>query len=98
MAKETIIKFEKPYIFEGTTYTEIDLKKIDELTAKDMITAEKIFTAGGNASAVTEMSMAYVCILASIVTKLPQEFFEGLPAKEALKVKAEVTSFLFKRD
>ena len=38
---DTLIKFSKPYVFEGQTYTEIDLAGLENLTARDMIDAEK---------------------------------------------------------
>ena len=38
---DTLIKFSKPYVFENQTYTEIDLAGLENLTARDMIDAEK---------------------------------------------------------
>ena len=37
-----VIKFKKPYIFEGKSYTEIDLSGMDDLTGADMIAGNKI--------------------------------------------------------
>ena len=37
----TLVKFSKPYKFEGQTYSEIDLAGMDSLTAEDMVAAEK---------------------------------------------------------
>lgn len=31
-----IVKFAKPYSFEGTEYTEVDLSGMDKLTIQDM--------------------------------------------------------------
>ena len=95
MAKknEYIIKLEKPYTFEGTEYNEIDLSGLEKLTVKDLVEAEKQFTASGQAAAVAEMSIGYAAIVAVMVTKKPVEFFNGLPAKEGVKVKTMVSSF-----
>ena len=36
-----IVKFAKPYSFEGTEYTEVDLSGMDKLTIQDMIDIQK---------------------------------------------------------
>ena len=36
-----IVKFAKPYKFEGTEYTEVDLSGMDDLTIQDMIDIQK---------------------------------------------------------
>ena len=38
------VKFSKPYRFEDKTYKEIDLSGLDNLTAEDMIAADKYLT------------------------------------------------------
>jgi hypothetical protein len=92
------ITFNKPYKFEGAEYTEIDLSGLENLTVKDMNNADKQFFSTGNIANSTETSLVYACILASKATGKPVEFFENLPAKEGIKVKAEVVSFLFEKE
>ena len=92
---ENIVKFNKPYNFEGNKYTEVDLSGLDNLKATDLIEADKIFVVSGQVAAVKEMNVGYACILAAKVSSKPIEFYQGLPARDAIKVKNMVTSFLF---
>ena len=88
-----LVKFSKPYEFEGKTYTEIDLNPCADLTGNDAAKAEKILAARGENSMFPEASSAYAFVLASLGTKKPVEFFNGLPLKEASKVKNRVRTF-----
>lgn len=92
-----VIKFKKPYSFEGKEYTEIDLSGMDDLTGADMIAVNKIMkrNGGGGIDVMPEVSLEYACVLASKAAKLPVEFFTGLPPREAMKVKNRVMGFLF---
>lgn len=87
--------FNKPYTFEGETYDKIDLSGLDNLTAADMIAANKILDRTGSFTFLPEMSLEYACIIAAKATKLPVEFFKGLHLKEAVKVKNRVTAFFY---
>lgn len=95
---ENIIKFNKPYCFEGEVYEKIDMSSLDELTAADMIKVNKIMEKSGSISFLPEMTMEYACHIASIATKMPLEFFKGLHPREAIKVKNKVTSFFYGTD
>ena len=44
------------------------------------------------------MTLGYSCYLAARVSGLPVEFFQGLPAREAIKLKNVVTGFLYGGD
>lgn len=94
MAGELIVIFNKPYSFEGKEYKEVDLSKLEDLTGEDLLEADKQFTASGQFAVMTEMTMGYCFILASIATGKPVEFFQKLPAKDAMKVKGTVMGFL----
>lgn len=101
MEEETLlIKFKKPYMFEGKEYTEIDLNALEDITAADMIATNKYMdrTSAGSISIMPEISLEYACVLAAKAVKLPIEFFTNLPPKEALKVKNRVMGFLFGQD
>ena len=90
------LKLKKPYKFEGKEYTEIDLSGLEDLSAADMIAVNKYMdrTATG-IQVMPEVSLEYACVLASKASKLPVEFFTGLPPKQAIKVKNRVMGFLF---
>jgi hypothetical protein len=90
-----LVKFNKPYTFEGGEYTEVDLSGIETMTVKDLADAERQFTIQGNVAAMNEMSISYACIIASMASKKPDTFFTGLPANEGVKIKNLVMGFFF---
>lgn len=90
-----VVKLSKPYHFEDKTYKELDLSGLDDLTAEDMIAADKYLTRNGNVTVMPEMSLEYACFIASKATDLPVEFFRRLPPKDAIKIKNRVTNFFY---
>ena len=93
-----LIKFRKPFVWEDNTYTEIDMSGLEDLSAKDMIAAQRTMEKSGSINVLPEMSLEYACIFASKATKMPVEFFQALPPKEAIKVKNKVTNFFYGED
>lgn len=93
-----IVKFTKPYNFEGRAYTEVSLVGLADLTAEDMIAASNYLIRNGNVSPTPEMNVEYACYIASRATDLPVEFFRRLPLKEAAKIKTRVTNFFYSED
>lgn len=89
-----LVTFKKPYEFEGTFYSEVDLSGIEDISGARLSQIEKIFYKMGNTPTVVEMNMEYAMIIAHHVTPYPLAFFEGLPAKEAVKIKYVVSDFL----
>lgn len=91
-----IVKFSKPFNFEGTEYKEVDLSGVENLTGKDMIEAQKEYGKGNFApNAMPEVDIRYTLIIAQKATKLPYEFFEQLPARECVKIRTVVTRAFF---
>lgn len=95
---ESYVRFHKPYFFEGNYYAGIDLKAVENLTAKDMCEAEKYLSKKGIISPLPEMTMEYIGFIANRATGQPIEFFMKLPPKDATKVKNRVTSFFYGED
>ncbi|RDY28657.1 phage tail assembly protein [Lachnotalea glycerini] len=95
---ELVVSLSKSYQFEGKTYDKIDLSNLEDLTAADMIAAQKVLDRSGSFSFNPELSLEYSCIMASKATGQPLEFFHGLRPKDALKVKNRVTGFFYKED
>lgn len=93
-----LIKFRKPFVFEGTSYDSVDLSGLEDLSAADMIAVNKIIERGGTVNVLPEMSLEYACLISSRATGKPVEFFKALPPKDALKVKNCVTNFLYSED
>ena len=94
-----IVKFKKPYHFEGKEYTELDLSGMEDMTGADMIAVNKIMqrTSAG-IDVMPEVSVEYAFHFAARAAKLPVEFFTNLPPKESIKVKNRVMGFLFGSD
>lgn len=94
-----LIKFAKPYMFEGTSYTEIDLSGLESLNAASMIDVNRRMARGQSGiDVLPEVSLEYAVNIAAKATTQPIEFFLGLPPKEAIKVKNRVMGFLFGSD
>ncbi|CAI3224202.1 conserved hypothetical protein [Clostridium neonatale] len=95
---ELYVKFNRIYTFDGEEYSGIDLSGLEELTANDMIWAQKQFERKGGASVLIEMNMEYCLFIASRACKKPVEFFAGLKMNEAVRIKNKITGFLFSQD
>ena len=91
----------KPIVAVGDEVTvgqkigEIDLSGLDNLTAADMIQANKVLTNNGTVSVLPETTLEYDLIIAAGALKMPIEFFKQLKPKDAMALKNRVTSFLF---
>ena len=98
--EDLILRFAKPYKFGGQEYTEVDLSGLEDVTAGVLESVGKIVSKKnpGTNPALQEMSLTFCTYLAQRVAKLPLEFFEKLPAREAIKLKALVTNFLYGGD
>lgn len=92
---ELIIKFKKPYFFEGKNYNEIDLSGLENLTGNDMIQVNKTLQKSGGFSLVPEMTLEYAQEIAARVTEQPIEFFRGLSLKNSIILKNTVSNFMF---
>lgn len=93
-----LVKFRKPFTWEDKTYNEVDLSGMEDLTGRDMIQAQRIMERSGSINVLPEMSLEYACIFASRATKMPIEFFQALPPKEAIRIKNKITSFFYEED
>ena len=98
--EDLVLRFGKPYKFGGQEYTEVDLSGLEDVTAGVLESVGKIAAKKnpGMNPALQEMSLTFCTYLAQRVAKLPLEFFTGLPAKEAIKLKTLVTNFLYGGD
>ena len=92
---DLILKFKKPYVFEGKTYTELDLSGLEDATGKDLCEVDKLLKRQGMIDPLMEMSPALACYMAARVTHKPVEFFEGLPMPEVVRLKTMVSGFMY---
>ena len=93
--KNHMLKFENPYTFEGVIYTEIDLSGVANLNSMNESEAENRMAVMGFAITETKTNYYYACVLASMATGKPEEFFTGLPLCETLKLKNAVNDPAF---
>ena len=95
-----IMTLDKPFTFEGQTYTKVDLSAMEDATAADLQAVGRMVTKKNPAAnpATVEMTLEYAQLMAARVTHLPLEFFQRLPAKEAIKLKGVVVGFLYGGD
>lgn len=95
---DTFVRFSKPYLFEGMNHAGVNLDGMDRITARDMIEAEKYLVKCGVVSPLPEMTMEYIGFIANRISGQPIEFFNGLPPKDAIKVKNKITGFFYGED
>ena len=93
---ELVIKFRKPYEFDGESFKELDLHGLEDLRGRDLTAIEKAFNKTGVSSFVPESTTTYAKIVATKVTGLPAEYFEDLPVGEVEKIKNAVVGFFYK--
>lgn len=93
--EDLVLRFQKPYSFEGETYTEVDLSGLEDLSAADLCKVGKMVKKTDGVDPIAEMSLPYAIFMAARVTGKPLEFFQQLPAREAVKLKNLVVGFLY---
>lgn len=91
-----LLKLNRPYVFEGTEYAEIDLAGLDKLTAQDAINAQRQLFAEREPAAMLlcETTTAFVRILAAKATGLPIEFFKLAPRGISRRIYGLVMEYL----
>ena len=97
------LKFAAPYTYEGSekaelkgkTFDSIELSGVGELNTMSESMAENRMAAGGFAPVNTHRNYLYCCIIASMGTGYPVDFFAGLPLCEAVKLRDAVNSDFF---
>lgn len=92
---DSIVKLSRTYDFEGDKISELDFSGMENVTAEDMIKANKVLASSGTVTVLPENDLHYTLIIAASATGYPIEFFKALKPKDAIKVKNKVTSFFF---
>lgn len=85
-----VMRLEKPYVFKDQEYTEVDLGGIADLSSMHDSAAENRMAREGFMVTETSFNYLYACVIASMATGLPEEFFTGLPLYETVKLKNAV--------
>ena len=84
--QDTVVKFGKPYSFEGKEYTEVDLKGYESFTTQDLIEINAQWKAAKGNALLPEFDLQWNCFAAARATKLPVAFFLWPPSREGKKV------------
>lgn len=93
--EEKIVKLTKTYQFEGKTISRLDFSGLENITANNMIKANKMMVVSGAVSVMPENDLYYALIIAADATGIPVEFFKGLNPRDAIKVKNVVGNFFY---
>ena len=91
-----LLKLNRPYVFEGKEYAEIDLDGLDKLTVQDAINAQRqLFNEREQAGMVlSETTTAFSRAIAAKATGLPIEFFKLMPRGAFRKVHGVVFNYM----
>ena len=73
----------------------MDLSGLEDLSAADLCKVGKMVKKTDGLDPIAEMSLPYAIFMAARVTGKPLEFFQQLPAREAVKLKNLVVGFLY---
>lgn len=91
-----IVELGKPFNFEGSEYTEIDLGGLDSLTIRDAVDAQKaLFGQQEIASTlVCETTTSFATAIAAKASGLPIEFFKLMPRGAGMRVRRAVQNYI----
>lgn len=90
-----IVELSQTYRFEGKEFDRIDLRKLNDLTGKDLQKIEKLYRKiADSLSAQPERTTDYAAAAASYITGYDAEFLLYLSGKDLTKITACVTSAL----
>lgn len=87
---DNIVKFDKPYKFEGKEYDSLDLSGMEKMTVQDLIDIQKNIGNELAAMSVMEMTTSFAQEMAVKATGKPVEFFKLMPRGKIKKVQAAV--------
>ena len=91
--KDLILSLSRTYTFDDQEISTLDLGPVAELTANDLIQAQKILTSRNYIATNANTDLYFCMTLASIATGYPVEFFLELKMRDANAVKNRVASF-----
>ena len=85
-----VMNLVKPCFYKGKQYQAIDLNGIADLNSLQESEAENRLAREGFVVTENTTNYLYACVIASMATGIPEEFFTGLPLYELLKLKNAV--------
>lgn len=88
--KNHVMQLGKPHSYKGKEYREIDLNGVADLNTLNESEAENRMAREGFAVTENGTNYLYACVIASMATGIPEDFFTSLPLYELLKLKNAV--------
>ena len=85
-----VMRLGQPHRFKGKEYQDIDLNGVADLNTLNESEAENRMAREGFAVTENSTNYLYACVIASMATGIPEEFFTSLPMSEVLKLKNAV--------
>lgn len=82
-----------PVEFEGETVRELGLD-LAGLTGRDLLAADREFTATGNFSGVPETSKAYLALVAARAARVSPDLVRSLSGRDFSRLTVQVQAFL----
>lgn len=92
--KKASMQLQKPYVFEGQEYTELDLSGFANLKGSQLFEAEQRYLSVRQSPVGMEYTLGFAFSLGSIVMDKPIEFFSNMPATDVNTFRNWVTCFL----
>lgn len=92
------VTLSRPYMFEGNEFTTLDLSNLENITTRALAEVSKVFATTEYLHPRPESDTTYCCMLAAQAIKQPYQFFDNLPAKDALKVRNVIQTFFQSED
>ena len=87
---ENIVKFDKPYKFEGKEYDSLDLSGAEKLTVADLIDVQRSLANDLAALSAMEATTAFAQAMAVKATGKPVEFYKLMPRNKIKHVQKAI--------
>ena len=85
-----VMRLAQAHYYKGKSYQEIDLNGVADLNSLNESEAENRMAREGFVVTENSTNYLYACVIASMATGIPEDFFTGLPLYEVLKLKNAV--------
>ena len=93
-----VLKFRKPYKFEGQEYTEVDLSGMEDMTAGDLCAVAKLANRELGVTPIPEMTLPYAMYMAARASHKPVEVLQGPAPGGGHEVEKPGHGFSVRRD
>ena len=82
-----------PFTYDGKEYKEIDLRKLKDLTTRDIERVEEALIDEGKSAQAIWTTIRGATLLAAVVNEMPFDWLDGAKAKDAVAIRNVVFAF-----